>query len=81
MLGERDRAIDFLERYAVNMRPQFVAWIKNDSDLDSLRDNPRYQALIQRMEAKLAEAEGQIEKRHLGATLGRLEHSDSQIQR
>jgi len=55
MLGERDRAIDLLERYAVNMRPQFVAWIKNDSDLDNLRDDPRYQALIQRMEARLAE--------------------------
>ncbi len=41
MLGERDRAIDLLERYAVHMRPQFVAWIKNDSDLDGLRDDPR----------------------------------------
>jgi adenylate cyclase len=57
MLGDRDRAIELLERYAVNMRPQFVAWIKNDSDLDHLRDDPRYQALIQRMEARLAEAE------------------------
>jgi adenylate cyclase len=54
MLGDRDRAIDLLERYAVHMRPQFVAWIKNDSDLNSLRDDERFQALIQRLEARLA---------------------------
>ena len=61
LLGERDRAIDLLERYALVMRPQFVAWIKNDTDLDSLRDDPRYHALIARMEARLAKAERTVE--------------------
>ena len=61
LLDERDRAIDLLERYALVMRPQFVAWIKNDTDLDSLRDEPRYQALVARMEARLAQAEGTVE--------------------
>jgi adenylate cyclase len=58
LLDERDRAIDLLERYALVMRPQFVGWIKNDTDLDSLREEPRYQALIVRMEARLAQVEG-----------------------
>jgi hypothetical protein len=39
------------------MRPQFVAWVKNDSDLETLREEPRYLALIERMEARLAKAE------------------------
>jgi len=58
-LGEQERAIDFLERSFVSKHPQFVVWVKNDSDLDSLRNHPRYQALIQLLEAKLADPESQ----------------------
>ena len=57
VLGEQERAIDFLERSFVSLRPQFVVWAKNDSDLDSLRDHPRYRELIQCQEARLADAE------------------------
>jgi hypothetical protein len=26
--------------------PQFITWAKNDGDLDSLREHPRYAALV-----------------------------------
>lgn len=41
-IGETDRALDLLEN-SVKSR----AWIENDSELDSLRDHPRYRALIE----------------------------------
>ncbi|HEY1384540.1 MAG TPA: tetratricopeptide repeat protein [Dongiaceae bacterium] len=59
LLGDQERAVDFLERTFASKHPQFVVWVKNDSDLDSLRNHPRYQALIQLLEAKLAEPESQ----------------------
>jgi adenylate cyclase len=59
LLGEQERAVDFLERCFINQRPQLVVWAKNDSDLDSLRDHPRYRELIRRQEARLAGAESQ----------------------
>jgi TolB-like protein/Tfp pilus assembly protein PilF len=48
-LGEVTAAIDTLEKA---LQAGFVnrAWIENDSDLDPLRDNPRFQALIGQLE-------------------------------
>jgi adenylate cyclase len=54
LMGERDRAIDFLERLLGLQSPQFITWAKNDSHLDNLRDHPRYQALVARAEERLA---------------------------
>jgi adenylate cyclase len=54
LMGECDRAIDFLERSLGLQSPQFITWAKNDSDLDNLRDHPRYQALIARADERLA---------------------------
>jgi adenylate cyclase len=54
LVGESDRAIEFLERSLGLQNPQFITWAKNDSDLDSLRDHPRYQALIARADERLA---------------------------
>ena len=45
VLGEHDRAIDLLER-AVKLGWGDRAWMANDSDLASLRDKPRFQALL-----------------------------------
>jgi hypothetical protein len=53
-MGERERGIDFLERSLGLLSPQFITWAKNDSDLDNLRDHPRYQVLIARAEERLA---------------------------
>jgi adenylate cyclase len=45
VLDEHDRAIDLLER-AVQLGWGDRAWMANDSDLASLRDKPRFQALL-----------------------------------
>jgi adenylate cyclase len=54
LMGEKDRAIDFLERSLDLMNPQFITWAKNDSDLDTLREHPRYEALVAHAEERLA---------------------------
>lgn len=45
VLDEHERAIDLLER-AVQLGWGDRAWMQNDSDLASLRDKPRFQALL-----------------------------------
>jgi adenylate cyclase len=45
VLDEHDRAVDLLER-AVQLGWGDRAWMANDSDLASLRDKPRFQALL-----------------------------------
>jgi adenylate cyclase len=46
-LGEHGRALDFLERAMPRAHPELAAWLRNDSDLDPLRDDPRFKALLQ----------------------------------
>jgi adenylate cyclase len=41
-LGEYDAAFDLLERVIRSGRPFWRDWIENDSDLDPLRNHPRY---------------------------------------
>lgn len=48
MLDDRSRALDLLER-AVALGWGDRAWVLHDSDLASLRDEPRFVALMQRM--------------------------------
>ncbi|MHC4695257.1 MAG: protein kinase domain-containing protein [Planctomycetota bacterium] len=49
LLGQREKAIDCIES-AVNLGGSWREWIENDPDLDSLRDYPRFQALLERLE-------------------------------
>ena len=44
-LGEKDKALDYLEQ-AVEHGTVSLAWMKNDPDLDDLRDDPRFEALL-----------------------------------
>ncbi len=56
-LGKAEEAIDCLERQASGSPvyvAQIAAWIKTDSDLNSLHKHPRYSALGERLEAQLA---------------------------
>ncbi len=47
LAGEGDRALDCLER-AVSGGDAYVDWLRQDSNLDPLRDHPRFQALLAR---------------------------------
>ena len=46
-LGESDRAIDLLESCMQRLGSNQKLWLKNDSDLDPIRNHPRYQRLIE----------------------------------
>ena len=50
-LGEVEESLDHLEQ-AVEHGMINSDWMRNDEDLVSLRDNPRYAALLQRVEEK-----------------------------
>ena len=50
-LGESEESLDYLEQ-AVEHGTVSSDWMRNDEDLVSLRDNPRYAALLQRVEEK-----------------------------
>ena len=48
-IGDTENAIDCLEK-SVKAGFSHRGWIENDSDFDRLRNHPRYQALLKRME-------------------------------
>lgn len=57
LLGEAETALDFLEKCFSRVNAaQFVAWSKRDTDLDSLRDMPRFKRLLGDLEARAASA-------------------------
>jgi len=49
--GSIDEAVDYFER-AVSAGFTHEEWIKNDSDLDPLRNHPRFQAIIKTLEVR-----------------------------
>ena len=46
MAGETDRALECVEN-AVRDRPAYVEWLRHDSNLDPLRDHPRFKAQLE----------------------------------
>jgi len=48
LLGQIDKGIDYLDR-AIKGGFAFREWIENDSDLDNIRDDPRFQEIIDRI--------------------------------
>ena len=56
--GETDFALDLLEGSLANSGRGILQWAKMDSDLDSLRDHPRFRSIIAEAEAKQAAAAG-----------------------
>lgn len=57
ILGNQDRAIDLLEQ-AVRYGRGNLTWMENDEDLSTLRQNPRFIAIIERIRARSAQAAG-----------------------
>jgi adenylate cyclase len=51
-LGEPEPAFDLLERVIGKERRMWKEWIENDSDLDGIRNHPRYQKLLERLGTK-----------------------------
>ncbi len=48
-LGEAERALDLLERFLPLANDLNRAWIKHDSDFDSLRGHPRFQKILEQI--------------------------------
>jgi adenylate cyclase len=48
-LDEADRALDLLERFIPLANDLNRAWIKHDSDFDSLRGHPRFQKILEQI--------------------------------
>lgn len=49
LLNEPESALDYLEKSLKHMQVRFLTWVENDSDLDSIRDHPRYGRLVENM--------------------------------
>jgi TolB-like protein/Tfp pilus assembly protein PilF len=53
-MNKAEQALDLLEACASKLSPEWINWVKQDSDLLPLRDHPRYKALVGRGESRLA---------------------------
>ena len=53
-LGDLDGAFDLLEPLFETLSIELIQWSKTDSDLDGVRDHPRFKAMTERAEARLA---------------------------
>ena len=51
-IGEPDRALDYLERWAKVAAPETREWLKQDPDINPLRGEPRYKALVKLIDSE-----------------------------
>ena len=51
-IGEPDRALDYLERWAKVAPPETREWLKQDPDIDPLRGEPRYKELVKLIDSE-----------------------------
>jgi adenylate cyclase len=49
ILGEIDQAIDLLEKVLPHSSSEQISWHRTDSDLNSVRNHPRYRKLLETM--------------------------------
>ena len=52
LLGDLDSAIELLERALPGALEDTKAWLRHDRDLDPLCEDPRFVALLRRIEAQ-----------------------------
>jgi adenylate cyclase len=53
-LGDKDAAIELLTGLADRLSPSMVTYLRLDTDLDPLRDDPRFEALVTAAEERVA---------------------------
>ena len=58
LLRESERALTNLEAVADRSSLGMLSWIETDTDLDPVRDDPRYIAMIARARTRLASQDG-----------------------
>ena len=51
-LGDIDSSIERLERALPSALEETKSWLRLDSDLDPLREHPRFQSLLHRIDAQ-----------------------------
>ena len=55
-LGDKDAAIDLLASFIDRAPPSLVKYLRLDTDLDGLRDNPRFEELVVSAEERIAQS-------------------------
>lgn len=56
LVGDSDRSLNLLESIFGKMQSEALIWIRVDTTLDSVREHPRFKAMIAAAEARLAAA-------------------------
>jgi adenylate cyclase len=54
-IGDIDRALETLHRWAPNAGMEKKQWLVNDPDFDPLRDDPRFKTLLEKVEVDLTD--------------------------
>jgi adenylate cyclase len=57
LVGDHDRAFDLLEQWAKHSGQENKEWMLHDPDLESLHSHPRYQAILDQIDAQISERE------------------------
>ena len=51
LLGEPERAFEYLEDWIQHVGPDLKSWFEHDADLEPLRDHPRYEKLLEEIKS------------------------------
>ena len=54
LLGDTEKALDLLERWVARAKPGALGWLQHDTDLDPIRDHPRFKPLLLLAEADMS---------------------------
>jgi adenylate cyclase len=55
-LGENELAFEALEGIASKLSPGMVSWLEADTDLDPIREEPRFKSMMEVVKARFAKA-------------------------